>query len=368
MASKLEEIIAHFNIPGKIQSIRQLGDGFINDTFIVSTVDPVDNDYLLQRKNKHVFRLIPEMMANIEKVTVHLKRKILATGGDPEREALTLVKTITGDLYYQDKEGEYWTLCIFISDCVVYDKADTLELARSGGKGVGKFQSTLADFDEELADILPGFHDMGFRFGQWDKVLEEDTLGRKKQVTEEISWIESRRKEVNDFWMMVENGTIPKRISHNDTKISNILFDSEGEVLCMIDLDTVKNSMVLNDFGDAIRSYANTGKEDDQNLENVSMDIEVFRAFTEGYISEARTFLSAPEIEYLAFSACLITYEQVLRFLMDYIDGDNYYKTDFADHNLSRARAQYKLLQSMEEQLPEMRKIVSDIFSGAEYK
>ena len=167
-----------------------------------------------------------------------------------------------------------------------------------------------------------------------------------------------------NFWKLVEDGTIPARVTHNDTKISNILFNRHGEVLCVIDLDTVMNSTVLNDFGDAIRSYSNTGKEDDTDLENVSMDIELFASFAKGYLEEASSFLTENEIEYLAFSAKYITFEQVLRFLMDYIDGDHYYKTRMPEHNLIRARAQYKLLMSMEDQYDQMKAIIKNCLTS----
>ncbi len=177
----------------------------------------------------------------------------------------------------------------------------------------------------------------------------------------EIQWIESRREEMLHFGELVEAGTIPTRVTHNDTKINNILFDKNGDVLCVVDLDTVLNSTVLNDFGDAIRSYTNTGLEDDENLDNVSMDIAIFEAYAKGYLSEAKQFLSPIEKEYLAFSAKYITYEQVLRFLMDYIDGDNYYKVKSAEHNLIRARAQYKLLQSIEQQYNKMEAVIKSL-------
>jgi len=211
---------------------------------------------------------------------------------------------------------------------------------------------------EPLVDILPGFHNIRFRFSQWDEVLKNDPVGRKKDLSKEIAWVEDRREEMLDFWKLVENGTIPTRVTHNDTKINNILFDEKGDVLCVIDLDTVLNSTVLNDFGDAMRSYTNTGLEDDENLNNVNMDMEIFKAYTKGYLEETISFLSPSELEYLAFSAKYITYEQVLRFLMDYIDGDKYYKVKSSEHNLTRTKAQYKLLTSMEEQFEEMTKFV----------
>jgi Ser/Thr protein kinase RdoA (MazF antagonist) len=252
---------------------------------------------------------------------------------------------------------------LFIEDTIAYDAAETPELAYSGGKGIGKFQSLVSDLKEPLTDILPGFHNIRIRYEQWDAVLKKDPVGRKEKVKEEIYWIESRREEMMEFWSLVENGTIPTRVSHNDTKINNILFDKNGEVLCVIDLDTVLNSTVLNDFGDAIRYYTNTGKEDDTNLDNVSMDMEIFKAFAKGYLEEAGSFLTEKEIEYLAFSAKYITYEQVLRFLMDYIDGDNYYKTKSKDHNIVRTRAQYKLLCSIEEQYDAMKKVIKELVS-----
>lgn len=365
MAADLNQIIEKFDIIGEVERIEALGEGFINDTYTVVTKDPNDDNYLLQLKNKNVFKFIPGMMDNIEKITNHLKLKIVESAGDPDREALTVTKTKDGKLYYQDEDGEYWAVCIFIKDSITHDRADSLDLARAGGKGIGKFQSMLADFEGDLVDTLPGFHNMKFRFQQWDEIIAKDPVGRKKDLAEEISWIESRREKIMDFWTLVENGTIPQRVTHNDTKISNILFDQAGEVLCVIDLDTVLNSIVLNDFGDAMRSYTNTGMEDDPNLENVSMNIEIFKAFSEGYISETSSFLTAHEIEYLAFSACLITFEQVLRFLMDYIDGDNYYQVKHDTHNLVRTRAQYKLLQSMEAQLPLMNDIVKQIVASA---
>ncbi|MCC8173972.1 MAG: aminoglycoside phosphotransferase family protein [Odoribacter sp.] len=356
---RLFTICEKFELGGNIQSVKPLGEGFINDTFIVTTEENCP-DYILQRKNKNIFRFIPEMMNNIQQVSDHIKKKVVEKNGDPEREALTVVPTKDNVLYYIDEEGEYWTVCTFISDTTAYNKADTPDLAYQGGKGIGKFQAMLADFEQPLADTLPGFHNIRFRFQQWDDVLKKDPVGRKAQLAEEIQWIESRRDEMLKFWEMVENGTIPSRVTHNDTKINNILFDDKGEVLCVIDLDTVLRSICLNDFGDAIRSYCNTGLEDDENLDNVSIDLDIFRGYTKGYLSETVQFLTPIEIDYLAFSAKYITYEQVLRFLMDYIDGDNYYKVKSPEHNLVRTKAQYKLLQSMEEHYDEMCNIVKE--------
>jgi len=360
MNTDLTEIAGKFQLDGKIDEVTQLGEGFINDTFIIKT-EGDSSSYILQRKNKNVFSPIPAMMENIQKVCKHIKAKVEKAGGDPMREAMTVIPAHDGKLYYHDKDDEYWAVSLFIDDTIAYDTAETPELAYAGGKGVGKFQSQVADLKEPLTDILPGFHNIRIRFEQWDDVLQRDPVGRKAKVQEEIDWIDSRREEMLNFWNLVEDGTIPTRVSHNDTKINNILFDKNGEVLCVIDLDTVLNSTVLNDFGDAIRFYTNTGKEDDENLDNVTMDMEIFRAFAKGYLEEAASFLTEKELEYLAFSAKYITYEQVLRFLMDYIDGDNYYKTKSEDHNLVRTRAQYKLLTDMEEKFNAMNDAVKEL-------
>lgn len=360
MNQALRQIADHFQLEGQVTEVRPLGEGFINDTFIIETASTHTPNYILQRKNRHIFTNIPAMMENIVRVTNHLKNKIIARGGNPRREALTVTPAKDGKLYYRDDAGEYWAVCEFIDQTVAYQKADTPRLAYQGGKGIGQFQAMLSDFTEPLTDILPGFHNIRYRFKQWDDTLAADPAGRKAAVAAEIEWIESRRDEMMHFWELVEAGTIPTRVTHNDTKINNILFDKEGQVLCVIDLDTVLSATALNDYGDAIRSYTNTGLEDDPNLDRVSMDIEMFRAYTAGYLSEAHVFLTPVEADYLAFSARYITYEQVLRFLMDYIDGDHYYKTKSADHNLVRTRAQYQLLQSMEAQYAEMQRIVRE--------
>jgi Ser/Thr protein kinase RdoA (MazF antagonist) len=300
------------------------------------------------------------MMDNIVKVTTHLKEKIAAAGGDPRREALTQTPTTDGKYYWQDADGNYWAVCEFIEGSVTYDRADTPELAYKGGQGIGRFQAQLADFTTPLVETIKGFHNIRWRFQQWDEVIAKDPMGRVAELKEEISWIESRREKMLDFWKMVEEGVLPMRVTHNDTKLSNILFNEHGDVLCVIDLDTCMSSTSLNDVGDALRSYTNTGAEDDQDLNRVSMDINMFEGYIKGYLSERKASMTQSEIDWLAFSGIYITYEQVLRFLMDYIDGDNYYKVRYDGHNLVRTHAQYKLLTSMEEQYDRMQQIVAE--------
>ena len=353
---KLFEIASHFALEGAVASVEALGEGFINDTFVVKTEGSAPN-YILQRKNHIVFPDVPGMMDNIKAVTEHIKAKVT----DPMRETLTVVPATDGKLYHKDGEN-YWAVCLFIPDTVTYDRADSTALAYQGGVGIGRFQALLADFDKPLNETIKGFHNIRWRFEQWDATIAADPAGRVKDLQQEIEWVESRREEMLSFWSKVETGEIPTHVTHNDTKISNILFDRPtGNVLCAIDLDTVMSSTSLNDFGDAIRSYTNTGAEDDKCLDNVEMSIDMFRAYAEGYLSEQRNSMCASEKEWLAFAGRYITFEQVLRFLMDYIDGDKYYKIAYPDHNLVRTRAQYKLLQSMERQYEEMCAIVKEL-------
>lgn len=365
MKEYLRNIASQFAIDGEIETVESLGEGFINDTFVVRTLGP-NPDYILQRKNKTVFPDVPAMMENIRKVCQHIRKQVEAEGGDPQREAMTVIPARNGALWVQTPDGEYWAMTRFIEGAVAYNRADSPHLARMGGVGIGKFQTQLDDFSEPLAETIRGFHDIRYRFAQWDEALSRDAAGRCKELAEQIAWIEARREEMLGFKKLVEEGVIPTRVTHNDTKINNILFDKEGRVLCVIDLDTVMNATSLNDFGDAIRSYCNTGDEDDRDLTRVGLSLEMFAAYTDGYLSQRAERLCDAEIDHLAFSARYITYEQVLRFLMDYIDGDKYYKIKYADHNLVRTHAQYELLRSMERLDPEMRRIVRE--TAAKYR
>lgn len=354
----LKQIVSKFAIEGKVASVSPLGDGFINDTykvFIEGTDTPV---YILQRKNHIVFPDVPAMMLNIKKVTEHIKTKV----ADPLRGTLTVIPVLDGGLCHKDDDGNFWAMCLYIGGTLSYERADSEELAYQGGLGLGQFHRQVADFTEPLTEIIKGFHNIRWRFQQWDETIAKDPAGRVTSLSEEISWIESRREKMLGFWKLFEDGIIPTRVTHNDTKISNFLFnESDGSLLCAIDLDTLMSSTLLNDVGDALRSYTNTGAEDDPDLSKVSMSMGMFSAYIRGYLSQAGGMLTGIERKYLAFSGIYITFEQVLRFLMDYIDGDRYYKIKYPEHNLVRTRAQYKLLTSMEEQLEAMDALVYGI-------
>ena len=352
---KLTQLASHFALEGVIAQVKPLGEGFINDTYTVTLEGQDQPSYILQRKNHLVFPDVPAMMDNIERVTRYIKTKV----HDPLRQTLTVVPTTDGALYYKDEDGNYWAVTLYIRGTMSYTKADSPEIAYQGGLGLGQFHRLVDGFTEPLAEVIKGFHNIRWRFVQWDEALQRDAADRVKDLKEEIGWIESRREKMLAFWELFEKGVIPTRVTHNDTKISNFLFNADDRsLLCAIDLDTLMSSTLLNDTGDALRSYTNTGEEDDQDLDKVSMSIRMFQAYMEGYLSMMKDKLTESEIQYLAFSGLYITYEQVLRFLMDYIDGDTYYKIKYPEHNLVRTRAQYKLLTSMEEQLPEMEAIV----------
>lgn len=353
----LIEIASCFALEGNPVEVRPLGEGFINDTYVVTTDGPLR--YILQRKNKAVFPDVPAMMDNIAAVTGHIKKKV----ADPLRETLTVIPARDGKLYHLDSEGEYWAVCLFIENTMTYDVASSAEMARQGGVGIGRFQSLLADFDRPLAEVIKGFHNIRWRFAQWDGSLKADKAGRAATVAGEIAFVEERRARMLSFWKMVEDGVLPLRVTHNDTKLSNILFDSRsGEVLCSIDLDTVMNSTSLNDVGDAIRSYANATVEDDPDYGKVALRLDMYEAYMDGYLSQRSATLVAAEKEWMAFAPLYITYEQVLRFLMDYIDGDTYYKVRYPEHNLVRTRSQMALLRSMESNYGTMQDIVKKLF------
>ena len=353
--NKLFQLASRFAVDGAIAAVNPLGEGFINDTYTVTLEGQDQPSYILQRKNHVVFPDVPAMMDNIDRVTRYIKGRV----HDPLRQTLTVVPAKDGKLYYQDEDGNFWAMTLFIGGTMSYTKADTPEIAYQGGLGLGQFHRLVDGFSEPLAEVIKGFHNIRWRFQQWDESIARDAAGRVKDLQEEIGWIESRREKMLAFWNLYETGVIPSRVTHNDTKISNFLFNADDQsLLCAIDLDTLMTSTLLNDTGDALRSYTNTGEEDDKDLEKVSMSLRMFQAYMEGYLSMMKDKLAPSEVEYLAFSGLYITYEQVLRFLMDYIDGDTYYKTKYPEHNLVRTRAQYKLLTSMEAQLPEMEAIV----------
>lgn len=356
MVSRLGNICNNFKIEGKVLSVIPYGSGHINDTFKVTAEN---KNYLLQRINHSIFKNVEGLTSNIAKVTQHLNGKVNIE--NLNIEVLTAIETTTGSYIFKDDDS-FWRMFHFIENCKSFDLVEGENIAFEGGKAYGQFILMLNDFPaEELIETIPQFHDIQFRLDNFHKSLKKDTSNRVEGARKEIDIVISRANEMKKIYQLGKANKIPLRVTHNDTKINNVLFNSQKEGICVIDLDTVMPGYVHYDFGDAIRTFTNTADEDEKDLSLVSMNMEYFKSFSTGFFSEMKTVLNLTEIETLAFSAKLMTYIIGLRFLTDYLDGDIYYKTKCPEHNLTRARVQFKLLESMEEQFEEMEKVIKGL-------
>lgn len=353
MGYNLKEILAKFDI---IESIEPYGNGHINDTYIAAT----ENGFILQRINTNVFKNPVKVMENIEKVTEHLRKKIAAYGGNVKRETLTVIKTLDGKPYYESEDGDFFRMYNFITNAVSYDMAENPNQFYQSARAFGKFQRLLADFPaEELFETIPRFHDTANRFENFKKALAEDKMGRAKDVQDEINFILAREKDCSVILDAMKDGSVPVRVTHNDTKLNNVMLDAEtDEGVCVIDLDTVMAGSLLYDFGDSIRFGASSATEDEEDLSKVFMRMELFDIYTKGYMEELCDVLTEKEIELLPFAAKLLTFECGMRFLTDYLEGDTYFKIHKPDHNLHRTRTQLKLVYDMEQKMDEMAKAV----------
>ena len=356
----LKYIFEQFEAEGTYLQGEPYGSGHIHDTFRIQTAETDKDDYILQRLNNKIFKNIPELQHNIERVTVHLKQKLSKIpGANIKRECLALIPARDGKSWLLDKEGNYWRLYIFISNHRSYNIVDSTDKAYEGGKAIGRFQAMLADMPGgPLYETIPKFHDIENRLRILEEKIKENPAGRVNELEYEINEYLSRGEEMKTILRLGREGKIPLRITHNDTKFNNILLDENDKALCVIDLDTVMPGYVHYDFGDAIRTVTNTAAEDEKDLTKVEMNIDLFEAYAKGYLSETGKTLNKTEIEYLAFAPKLITYTIGVRFLTDYIDGDNYFKIHHKYHNLQRTKAQLKLVMSMERQYEEMKKII----------
>jgi hypothetical protein len=363
----LEEIYKEFITEGSFLEARLSGSGHIHDTFLVQTREIDRDNYILQKLNNTVFRNIPQLQENIERVTQHLHYKISKIpGSDPKRESLTLVPAKTGKSWITDKDGNFWRMYIFIPDQHSFDIVDSTEKAFEGGKAIGRFQAMLSDLPgPPLHETIPYFHDIEKRLETFYRILAVDPVSRAASVTSLIDFVSQRAEVMKTILKLGKEGRIPVRITHNDTKFNNILFDRNDKAICVIDLDTVMPGYVHYDFGDAIRTAANVASEDEEDLSKIEMDISLFEAHARGYLSETGQTLNETEKEYLAFAPILITFIMALRFLTDYIDGDHYFKIHHPYHNLQRAKAQFKLVESMEGQFDDMKKIIMRLSQAA---
>lgn len=352
-------IANRFLLGGETDTITPFGEGHINTTYRV-TLKNEDKEYVLQKVNHSIFKDVDLLQNNIKRITDHIRCKLSDAGEkNLERRTLTLIPTLDDKLYYFDGEN-YWRMTLLISGAKTFE-AITPEYAYHAGKAFGNFQAMLADIPEPLGETIPDFHNMEFRLKQFYEAVSLNAAGRFNEATDLIAEIEKRADEMCSCERLYRQGKLPKRINHCDTKVNNMLFDENGKVLCVIDLDTAMPGFVVSDYGDFMRSAGNTGKEDDNNLSKVSFNMEIFKAYTKGYLEEAECFLTPLEIELLPFGAKLITYMQLTRFLSDYLNGDTYYKISRPTHNLERSRAQFKLLTSIEENYSDMQSFINNL-------
>ncbi|MCD4770099.1 MAG: aminoglycoside phosphotransferase family protein [Bacteroidales bacterium] len=360
---KLKDIFYQFKASGTYHSGAPYGSGHIHSTFRIETAEPECDNYILQKLNNNIFKNIDLLQDNIKRVTEHIRRKLELSGThDLKREVLTLINTNDEKPYLIDSEGTYWRMYIFIKDHRSYDIVGNELMAFEGGKAIGRFQAQLADLgDPELNETIPYFHDIEKRLESFHRIAESDPANRVKDISREIEFVRAREKDMKIVLRLGREGKIPLRITHNDTKFNNILLDQDDKALCVIDLDTVMPGYVHYDFGDAIRTAASSSLEDEPDLTKVYLDIDLFKAYTEGYLGEVGGVLNQTEIDYLAFAPRLITFIIGLRFLTDHIDGDNYFKIHHKHHNLQRARTQFKLVESNEKQYELMKSIIKEI-------
>ena len=351
---QLLNILDQFQLDEKVVSAEPFVNRHINDTMKV-TNEKEKIKYVLQRINHLIFTNVDMLQNNIHVVTTHIRKKLEEKGEtDIDRKVLTFLPTKDGKKYYFDGDS-YWRVCLFIPRSKSYEEV-TPELSYEAGKAFGDFQTMLSDIPEgTLGETIPDFHNMEFRLRQFHEAVAANPAGRLEEVKDLVEEIEKRAEAMCIQERLYREGQLKKRTNHCDTKVNNMMFDADNDkVLCVIDLDTVMPGFVLSDIGDFIRSGANTGAEDDENLDNVNVNMEIFKAYTRGYMEKAKAFLTPTEIKLLPYGGRLLTYMQTVRFLTDYINGDTYYKIHSPKHNLIRTKAQFKLLQSLEAHAEEM--------------
>ena len=356
METQFYDILKHFDI-----SIDPsvYGNGHINDTYIVHS----QPNYILQRINKRVFKNPPAVMENIQGVTEFLRKKIESEGGDPDRETLNLIPTVDGKSYYLHTDGEYYRVYKFVDGAVSYDAVESSAQLYHAAKAFGKFQNMLAEYPaEKLHETIVDFHNTRVRYDQFREALEKNASGRAGNCRPEIDFVLAREKDAGVIVDALADGSIPLRVTHNDTKLNNVLISEEtGKGICVIDLDTVMPGLPHYDFGDMVRTGTSPAAEDEKDLTRVRMRFEMFEALLRGYLSAAGQFLNPLEKSLLPFSGKLITLEIGIRFLTDYLSGDVYFKVKRPGHNLDRCRTQFKLVSSIEEQFDAMRKLTDSL-------
>lgn len=359
---ELTKVISAFNLEGELQECIVFGNGHINDTFrLTFETEQGTRRYILQKMSSVVFKKPVELMENISNVTAWLKKKIRENGGDTERETLNLVMTEEGLPYHVDKEGEYWRVYKFIEGATCYDAVKNDDDFYQSAVAFGHFQRLLADYPAEtLHETIPNFHNTPDRMRIFREAVQRDECGRAAGVQEEIRFIEEHEKLSHVLYDLLEEGKLPLRVTHNDTKLNNIMIDdATGKAVCVIDLDTVMPGLSAHDFGDSIRFGASTGAEDERDLSKISCDLHLYEVYTKGFIEGCGGALTEIELDMLPWGAVLMTFENGIRFLTDYLEGDHYFKIHRDGQNLDRCRTQLKLVSDMEEKMQQMQQIVN---------
>lgn len=357
-----EKVAMQFALEGELKELSVFGNGHINDTLRATCelADGRTKRYIVQRMNDGIFKNPDELMENVMNVTSFLRKKIIAAGGDPDRETLNVIPTKDGKNYLTDENGDFWRCYIFIEDATSFDQVEKPEDFYNSAVAFGNFQRLLADYPAAtLHETIKNFHNTVSRFADFKKAVEEDVAGRARDVQKEIQFVLDREADCHVICDALAKGELPLRVTHNDTKLNNIMIDNRtGKGLCVIDLDTVMPGSSLYDYGDSIRFGASTGAEDEQNLDLIWCDLELFEIYTKGYVEGCGGSLTKTEIRMMPMGAKLMTLECGMRFLADHLQNDIYYKIHRENHNLDRARTQLKLVADMEAKWDEMNAIV----------
>lgn len=358
----------HFKFTGEYVNYFMSENGHINNTYFLlfRQEDGKIKRYILQRVNTNVFKNPYQVMENIKNVTDFIKMKLEKSGGDVERGVLMLVESTDGKVYYEDENDYFWRAYVVVEDTVTVSSAESPEKFYKVGYAFGQFQMQLSDFPaDKLYETIPNFHNTVSRYNDFEEAVKADPMGRVKDIEDEINFVRSRKNLCSFIVDGIEEGRFPLRVTHNDTKIDNILVDREtGEGVCVIDLDTVMPGSVLNDFGDAIRFGASSAAEDERDLDEVYVDVRMFEAFARGFIKGLENSLNDEELKALPMGAMILTFETGMRFLTDYINGDVYFRIHREGHNLDRARNQFKLVEDIEMKISKLNKIIKNIMAG----
>ena len=358
----LNEALAAYDFGGQLVGAVRYGSGHINDTFVVHTQPGEDpcRRFILQRISSAAFKHPDEVMANIVGVTSFLGEKIMEAGGNPARETMSVWATKSGENFHTDSEGGAWRVYPFVEDTICLQKAETPELFAASARAFGKFQRMLKDYPADtLYETIPKFHDTEDRLAKLKAAVAADVMDRVKEVGPELKFVQEREADCSVALSALRDGRLPLRVTHNDTKLNNILIDREsGEGICVIDLDTVMPGLAINDFGDSIRFGANHSAEDERDLTKVNFDLELFDVYAAGFLEGAGGALTETELDYLPWGAKLMTLECGIRFLTDYLEGDHYFRIHREGQNLDRCRTQFKLVSDMEAAWDDMKAVV----------